>query len=200
MHLRQPGMNISNSKNQNHTLKSPIWSKPVVDCLLSNAGHCKIIKLMSHMLMRSSSHTLAVLFFQALCRISSCIPKWLSFCLCGFLQQVCFPVATGLCRKCRRFACGSPNLCASKTLALELCVERDIGTTTGSECLAWSVQLLQWVSLVALLLFSSPPAQSSKSGNLRLPTGRKEGGVIDGGVFSSRKVLGGCNSDWQVKT
>lgn len=116
-------MNISNSKNQDHTLQSPIWSKPVVDCLLSNAGHCKIITLMSRTLIRSSSHALAILFFQALCGISPCLLRWLSFCLYGFLQQVCFTVATGLCRKCRRFAGRSPNLCASKTLALELCVE-----------------------------------------------------------------------------
>lgn len=75
MHLGQPGMNISNSKNQDHTLKRPIWSKPVVDCLLSSAGHCKIIALVSHMLMQSSSHTVAVLFFEALCGISACIPK-----------------------------------------------------------------------------------------------------------------------------
>lgn len=56
------------------------------------------------------------------------------------------------------------------------------------------------LSSVALLLFPSPPAQSPKSGNLRLPTGRKEGEVIDGVVFSSCKVLGGCGSDCQVRT
>lgn len=56
---------------------------------------------------------------------------------------------------------------------------------------------LPWV---ALLLFPSPPAQSSKSGNLRLPTGRKEGEVIDGVVFSSCKVLGGCGGDCQVRS
>lgn len=69
MHLRQPGVIISTSKNQDHTLKSPIWSKPALDCLLSNAGHCKIITLLSQMLMKSS-HTLAVLPFRALRRIS----------------------------------------------------------------------------------------------------------------------------------
>lgn len=135
MHLRQPGGIISISKNQNHTLKSPIWSKPAVDCLLSNAGHCKIITLMSCMLTRSSSHTLTVLLFRALCGISPASLRWLSFCVYGFLQQLCSTVATELCSK-RRFAYRSQNLCVSWALALELCVNRGTRMTTGSEGLA----------------------------------------------------------------
>lgn len=162
MHLRQPGMIISISKNQDHTLESPIWPKPAVDRLLSNTGHCKIITRMSRMLTRSSSPTPAVLLFRALCGTSPASLRWLSCWVYGFLQQAGFPVAADLGSKGRRLARRSQDLSASWTLALELCVKRGTRTTAGSERLAWSVQLLQWAFLgcpASVSLPSSPVTQ-----------------------------------------
>ena len=167
-------MIISISKNQDHTLKSPIWSKPAVDCPLSNAGHCKIVTLMSHMLSRSSSHTLAVLLFRALCGISPGSLRWLSFCVYGFCSR-CVSLWPQTCAvKVVDLRVGA-RICVSWTLALELCVKRGTRMTAGSERLAEAFSSSSELSSVALLLFPSPPAQSSKSGNLRLPTRRKEG-------------------------
>lgn len=102
--------------------------------------------------------------------------------------------------KYRKFAYGSQNFCELDLGLGALCQKRyknDHGLWTfGKKCSNSSSEL----SSVALLLFPSPPAQSSKSGNLRLPTGRKEGEVIDGVVFSFCKVLGGCGGDCQVRT
>lgn len=162
MHLRQPGVIISISKNQDHTLESPIWPKPAVDRLLSNTGHRKIITLMSRMLTRSSSPTLAVLLFRALCGTGPASLRRLSFWVYGFLQQVRVPVAADLGRRGRRLARRSQDWSASWTLALELCVKRGTRTATASERLAWSVQLLQWAFLgcpASVSLPSSPVIQ-----------------------------------------
>lgn len=85
MHLRKPGVIISISENQDHTLKSPIWSKPAADCLLGSAGHSEIITLLSCVLAGSSAHLLAVWLFQA---HSGIILGWLSCCMCGCVQHL----------------------------------------------------------------------------------------------------------------